>query len=30
MLFFYFIFLPWGAKTATNAKLREPFCSFFS
>jgi len=23
-------FLPWGAKTATDAKLREPFCNFFS
>jgi len=26
---FIFIFLSWGAKTATVAKLRELFCSFF-
>ena len=29
MLFFLFLFLPWGAKTATVAKLRGWFCSFF-
>jgi len=27
--FFLKIFLPWGAKTATVAKLRGLFCSFF-
>ena len=32
MLFFYIFFTknwPWGAKTATVAKLRGRFCSFF-
>jgi len=29
MLFYLFIFLPWGAKTATVAKLRGLFCGFF-
>jgi len=27
---FLIFFLPWGAKTATVAKLRGLFCSFFS
>jgi len=26
---FLFFFWPWGAKTATAAKLRGRFCSFF-
>jgi len=30
VLFFFIFFLPWGAKTATVAKLRGLFCSFFS
>ena len=28
--YFFYFFLPWVAKTATVAKLRGLFCSFFS